>query len=110
MDKQQAFWGGQPWSFSFMPPAILLHQWGSFIGVDAACATNVICSGYFTPGIWEWDPQLKTWATVQTCQHKPLTKKSRHQAPRFHFSEAIEKNPSEQKPTKVFESPITQNH
>lgn len=41
---------------------------------------------------------------------EPLMKKSRHQAQRFHFSEAIEKNPSEQKPTKVFESPVTQNH
>lgn len=29
---------------------------------------------------------------------------------RFHFREVTERNPNEQKPTKVFESPVTSNH
>lgn len=35
-------------------------------------------------------------------------KKSQHKALRFHFSKAIEKNPSEQKPMKVFELQTTE--
>lgn len=49
-------------------------------------------------------PLLGLASTQGTGREEPTL------ALRFHFREVTERNPNEQKPTKVFESPVTQNH
>lgn len=57
------------------------------------------------PGAISWRRHGLLWGLLMDEQ---LTKKSQHKTLRFHFDEAIEKNPSEQKPMKVFELQTTE--
>lgn len=91
--------GGLSFSFMLHCPAT---PGGSFSGGDAGVKSP--------PGFGDRVLNQKLGPLLGLASRQGTGREEPTLALRFHFREVTERNPNEQKPTKVFESPVAQNH